>query len=330
MNNIRKITAALLAVIMLFGFAACGENTGTPEETESAVAETETSYIRDTKTKIAALDGAVGFGITKFSVDRAYNYETEFLTDTAEIISRLKAGTADIAALPVGEAAKLYNETNGAIKLLAITGLGFYHVVENGESVKSIADLKGKTVYAAYKGTDFENVINYIFAQNGIDPAKDIDLQFKATDEEVAAITANEAAICILPEPYASKTVLNEQAYRRALDLNSEWDKISETPLVQSAVVARTEYIDANPDIITEFIGFSKISVNYLNTNTYGAPVFLEENSFCENAVLATELIPMVHLSFVDGADMKAAVSAVLANVYQISVDDAFCYEKQN
>lgn len=327
LKNIKRITAAILAIVMLFAFASCGENPETPEVTEADITESASSYIRDTKTKIAAVDGAVGFGVTKFSVDRAYNYETEFLADAGEAASRLKAGTADIATLPVSEAAKLYNETNGAIKLLAVTGLGFYYVIENGEKIQSISDLKGKTVYAAYKGTAFEQTINYIFAQNGIDPEKDIKLEFKATDKEVAELTAGgEAGICILPEPYASKVLNNEETYRKALSFNAEWDKISETPLAQSVIVARTEYIDANPDIIKEFIGYNKISVNYLITDTYGAPVFLKDNGFCETAVLASALIPSINIRFIDGADMKAAVGKVLADVYAINVDDAFYY----
>ncbi len=327
MKNIKRITAVLLAFVMLFALAACGDNPETPEVTEADITESASSYIRDTKTKIAAVDGAIGFGVTKFSVDRAYNYETEFLADAGEAVSRLKAGTADIATLPVSEAAKLYNETNGAIKLLAVTGFGFYYVVENGEKIQSISDLKGKTVYAAYKGTAFEQAINYIFAQNGIDPEKDIRLEFKAADKEVAELTAGgEAGICILPEPYVSKVLNNEKTYRKALSFNDEWDKISETPLAQCVIVARTEYIDANPDIIKEFIGFNKISVNYLITDTYGAPVFLNENGFCETALLATDLIPSLNIRFVDGEDMKAAVSAVLTDVYAINVDDAFYY----
>lgn len=325
MKTFRKITAALTAVLMLLSLAACGDKPDT-ETTTQALTETATSYIRATKTKIAALDGPVGFGITKFSVDRAYNYETEFCTDINEVITRLKSGTADIASLPVDAAASLYNETNGAIRLLAVNSLGFYHVLENGEKIQSISDLKGKTVYAAYQGTNFEKAINYILAQNGIDPEKDIDLQFKATDQEVALLTAGEADICILPEPYASKVLNNEKTFRAALDLNDEWNKICETPLAQSVIVARTEYIDANPDIIKEFIGFNKISVNYLITNTYGAPVFLKDNGFSETVVLATALIPGCNLSFIDGEDMKTAVGAVLTNVYQISVDDAFYY----
>lgn len=326
MNIIKKITALLLVCAMIFALASCGENPETPENND-VITETASSYVRDSKTKIVALDSTVGLGITKFSVDRAYNYETEFVADEAEIISRLKAGTADIASLTVSAAANLYNETNGAVKLLAVTGLGFHYVLENGEKIQSISDLKGKTVYAAYKGTAFEQAINYIFVQNGIDPEKDIDLQFKATDKEVATLTAgDEMSVCILPEPYASKVLTNEKSYRKALNLNAEWDKVSETPLVQSVVVVRSEYADANPDIIKEFIGFSKISVNYLVTNTYGAPVFLKDNGFCETVVLAAEVIPASNLHFMSGEEMKAAVGKVLADVYGINVDDAFYF----
>lgn len=326
MKAFKKITAAFMAVLLLFSLAACGDETDT-ETTAAVLTETTTSYVRAEKAKIAAINGPAGFGMTKFSIDRAYNYETNFYDDAQQIVSLLKSGEVDIAALPVDAAAKLYGEANGSIQMLAVNTLGFYYVIENGEKIQNIKDLKGKTVYAAYKDTAYEAVISYIFEQNGIDPEKDIDLQFKADDAEVATLAdGEESVICILPEPYVSKVLNNEETYRKALDLNAEWDKICETPLVQGVVVARTEYINANPDIVKEFISFNKISVNYLKTNTYGAPVFLKDNGFCETAILATKLLPSLNLGFIDGTDMKNAANAVLANVYQLSVDDAFYY----
>lgn len=324
MKSIKRITAALLAALMLFSLAACG---GTGEENETEVlTEPASSYIRDVKTKIAALDGISSLCISKFSVDRAYNYETTVYNTEDEIATLLKDGSADLAVLPVDFAAKLYNETSGAIQLLAVNSLGFFHVIENGEKIQSIADLKGKTVYAAYQGTGYETVINHILTENGIDPEKDIDLQFKATDADAAKLADDGTAeILILPEPYASKVLNNNKTCRKALDLNAEWDKISETPLAQSVVVARKEYIDANPDIIKEFISFEKISINYLRSNTYGAPVFLKDNGYVENSELATAVIAGCNFNFLGGEEMKAAVSAVLA-VYGISVDDAFYY----
>lgn len=333
MNNLKKASAVILALLMLFSFAACGGDSG--EETTEALTETVTSYIRETKTKIAAPDGSVGFALTKFSVDRAYNYETKFYKTTDEAVALLKNGQADIAALPINAAAKLYNETNGSIKILSVNSLGFFSIIEKGEKIQNIKDLKGKTVYAAYQGTAYEEIINYIFEQNGIDPEKDIDLQFKASEAEVAVLTDDGTAqTVILSEPDASKVLFNNNEYRRALVLNAEWDKISENKFIHGVIVARTEYIAANPDIIKEFNSYNKIAINYLNTNTYGAPVFLNEEGFCDSAAIAAMLIPACDLSFMSGEEMKTAVNAFLDTLNQINPeliggkipDDGFYY----
>ena len=311
----------MLALLMLFGFAACGGENGVEEEETELLTETATSYIRDTKTKIAALNGNSALCISKFASDREYNYETNYYDTEAEIAELIKNGGADMAVMPLDSAAKLYNETNGAIQLVSVLSSGYYHVLEKGKKINSIADLKGKTVYAAYQGTGFEAVAAHILKENGVDPEK---IQFKATDKDVALLTADGTAeILILPEPYASKVLNNEAEYRKALDLNAEWEKISGTPLAQTVVVARKEFINAKPEIIDEFLSLGKIAVNYLRTNTYGAPVFLKDKGYAETVDLATAMIPGINLNFLSGEEMKTAVGAVLA-VCGITVDDAF------
>lgn len=321
MKTFRRITAAMLALLMLFGFAACGGENGVEEEETELLTEIATSYIRDTKTKIAALNGNSALCISKFASDREYNYETNYYDTEAEIAELIKNGGADMAVMPLDSAAKLYNETNGAIQLVSVLSSGYYHVLEKGKKINSIADLKGKTVYAAYQGTGFEAVAAHILKENGVDPEK---IQFKATDKDVALLTADGTAeILILPEPYASKVLNNEAEYRKALDLNAEWEKISGTPLAQTVVVARKEFINAKPEIIDEFLSLGKIAVNYLRTNTYGAPVFLKDKGYAETVDLATAMIPGINLNFLSGEEMKTAVGAVLA-VCGITVDDAF------
>lgn len=321
MKTFRRITAAMLALLMLFGFAACGGENGVEEEETELLTEIATSYIRDTKTKIAALNGNSALCISKFASDREYNYETNYYDTEAEIAELIKNGGADMAVMPLDSAAKLYNETNGAIQLVSVLSSGYYHVLEKGKKINSVADLKGKTVYAAYQGTGFEAVAAHILKENGVDPGK---IQFKATDKDVALLTADGAAeILILPEPYASKVLNNEAEYRKALDLNAEWEKISGTPLAQTVVVARKEFINAKPEIIDEFLSLGKIAVNYLRTNTYGAPVFLNDKGFAETVDLATAMIPGINLNFLSGEEMKTAVGKVL-EVCGITVDDAF------
>lgn len=328
MKKIKNTAVLLLAFIMLLGFAGCGEKTNTDStDTADITFETASSYIRAEKTKVASLGEAVGLGVYKFSVDRNYNYETTFYDEASEVKQAVISDKADIGVLPIAEAAELCNEANGKVKILAVNSLGFFHIIEKGEKIKSIADLKGKTVYAAYEGTIYEPLIDYIFSANGINPEKDINLKFSQSNADVSKLTADGTAeIIIVPEPYASKILCNEEECRRAIDLNDEWNKISDVPLAQSVVVARSEYIDSNPDIIKEFIGFNKISVNYLSANEYLPPIFLHDNGFCESVELAKQMISGCHTQFIDGAEMKTAVTAVLSEVYSIALDEAYFY----
>lgn len=70
-----------------------------------------------------------------------------------EVTPALLKGELDMACVPANLAAVLYNKTEGEIEVLAVNTLGVLYIVENGESVHSMADLKGKTIVAAGKGS---------------------------------------------------------------------------------------------------------------------------------------------------------------------------------
>ncbi len=313
----KRIAALLMAMLMLLVFAACNGDGSNATPTDAPT--TQPSYIRDVKTKVAALNGPTGLGLAKFSIDRAYNYDVQFYSDPQEIVPLLSTGEVDIAALPINLAANLYKKTNGGIQILAINTLGVLHVVEKGNSIKSVADLKGKTVYATGQGSTPEYIINYILEKNGLDPEKDVDIQYKTAHNELATLAIEgKADICILPEPFASKVILGAEGYRDAVDLTDEWDKVCDAQLAQGVVVARKAYIDENPDIIEEFLSYNSISVNYLTSaaNVYSAPIFLAENGFIDSVQLATAVIGGSNLTFVKGADMKVMAKAMYEVLY--------------
>lgn len=331
---IKKSLAVLLALAMLFALTACGEN-GTTNEVE-----TTTSHIREIKTKVAALNGPTGLGLAKLAADRSYAYDVQYYSDPQEVVPLLTTGEVDIAALPINLAANLYSKTNGGIQILAINTLGVLHVIENGNSIKSIADLKGKTVYATGQGSTPEYIINYVLEQNGLDPEKDVDIQYKAAHSELATLAVEgKADICILPEPFATKVITqtnivattaaseaqaetataaeDKVSLRHALDLTKEWDKVCDVQLVQGCVVARTEYINQNPEIIEEFMKFNEVSVNYLNSNGEGAAVFLIENGYFDNTTVAVNTIANSNLVFIEGEEMKTAAKQVFEILHQ-------------
>ena len=65
-----------------------------------------------------------------------------------EIVGKIIQGEFDIAAVPTNLAATLYNKTEGKVKLAALNTMGILYVVENGDTIQSIADLAGKSVMA--------------------------------------------------------------------------------------------------------------------------------------------------------------------------------------
>ncbi len=316
MKSIKRFAAALLAVMMLLSLAACGGKDG-GETTEATVPST-TNYVREVKTKVAALNGPTGLGLAKIAVDKTYAYDVEYFSDPQEIVPLLTKGEVDIAALPINLAANLYKKTNGGIQILAINTLGVLHVLENGDSIKSIADLKGKTVYSTGQGSTPEYIVNYILSKNGIDPEKDIDIQYKTAHNELATLAIEgKADICILPEPFATKAFAGNENIREALDLTAEWDKVCDTQLAQGVVVARTDYIKQNPEIIEEFLSFNEVSVNFLNVKLDAAAYFLADNGYFETAELAKATLPGCNIVFIKGAEMKEMAKAMFGILFE-------------
>ena len=121
--------------------------------------------------------------------------------------------------------------------------------MENGESVQSLADLKGKTVVAAGKGSTPEYALRYLLSENGIDPDADVTLDWKSEHSEcVAALASGQASIALLPQPFVTVAQSKIDGLRMALDLTAEWDKLDNgSALITGVIVARSEFVEAHP-----------------------------------------------------------------------------------
>lgn len=308
MKILKRVFAGAAAVMMLVSFASCNNNGQDVLTTDPDSGEVITSsYVREVKTKLASLSGPLGIGVAKLAADRDYAYETTLYSDANQISELLKNGGADIGVLPVNVAAKLYNETNGAVKILAVNNLGVFHILEKGENIKSLYDLRGKTVYTVGKGALPEHLLDSVLSESGIKGS--VTVKYAADYDEITALVSDgKADIVMLPEPYAAKA----EGMRYALDLADEWNNVFETPLVQGVVVARTDYINENPQYIETFIMQNEVSVNYLiEVPEMNGALAFETGSY-ESKELAQKSIPGTNPSFIRGDKMKDAVSGVL------------------
>ena len=135
---------------------------------------------------VMALNGPTSMGMVQFMTENdartekngRYNFTITSMTD--EVSAALAQGTTDIAAIPANLASILYHNTNGGVQVLAINTLGVLYITESGDTVRSVDDLRRKTIYASGKGNTPEYALNYVLSQNGIDPVRDVIIEWKS------------------------------------------------------------------------------------------------------------------------------------------------------
>lgn len=347
--KLRKTLAAMLAAVMCLTFAACSDNktsggsssdsapessmnesSGSGSTDESSAPESSTdeglnspsSIPENTEpdnapVRVAALKGPTAMGMTKLmndndeAADKKYNFE--ILAAPDELTPKIVQGTVDIACVPANLGSVLYNKTEGKVQALAVNTLGVLYICENGETVQSAADLKGKTIFSSGKGATPEYALNFILKSNNIDPEKDVTIEWKSEHAEcLASLLATENSVAMLPQPFVTTAQSKKEGVRVALDLNDEWDKLGvDSSLLTGIVIVRKEFAEGHPEQVNEFLSEYKGSVDYVNNNIDEGAAFIEKYDIVPAAV-AKKALPSCHIVCITGAEMKTKLGGYL------------------
>lgn len=286
-------------------------------------AQAEDSTSETTAVRIGALKGPTSMGMAQMLKDAAdgnSNYQFTIAGAPDEITALLVKGELDVAAVPSNLASVLYNNTNGGVKVAMINTLGILYVVEAGDTVNSVADLKGRTVYSSGKGATPEYSVDYILSQNGIDPETDVTVEFKSEHTELAAaLQSGTADLAVLPEPFVTTVLAGNDNLRVALNLNEEWDKVSNgSGMVTGVLVVRSEFAEQHPDELTALLEAYEQSVNFVNENPAEAAAIIEQNGIAKAAV-AEQAIPKCNIVFISGNEMRTKVEGFLEILFDMN-----------
>ena len=277
---------------------------------------------------IAVLKGPSSIGMIKLMDETdsgdaaAKTFSFEIFASADEIVPKIVQGKIDIAAVPPNLSSVLYNNTQGKVQVIAIGTLGMMYIVENGNSIASIEDLRGKKLSAGFRGKSPEYDLHYILNANGIETEKDLTIEWKSEHtESVAALAANTISIAVLPQPFATTALMLHENINIALDLNREWEKIQEksgraSALVTGVLVARTEFIAQNPGTVAEFLDRYAASVEFAHTNR-GETAALVEHYGIFPAAVAEKAIPYCNITFIEGQEMKDKLSDYLQILFE-------------
>ena len=273
--------------------------------------------------RAAALKGPTAMGLVKFmsEVDagnlKDEDYSFRIVASADEVAPLISKSEVDIAAVPANLASVLYNKTSGAVRVIAVNTLGVLYICELGDTVNTVADLRGKTIFSAGKGATPEYALEYVLRANGLDPATDVTIEWKSEHAEcVAALAQDATAIAMLPQPFVTTAQAKNNRIRVALDLNQEWAAACEAEgrdgkLITGVAVVRSEFVDAHPEAVDAFLGHYRESVEFVNANTDEAAALVGGYEIVPEAV-AKKALPACNITFVDGADMKEQLGGYL------------------
>lgn len=316
MSNFKKTVALLLAVLCLMSVTACGKNENATETTTAAVLNHEDKETQDeevtvpdrgeNKIKIVAPADSGGLAFSKLAVDRSYAYIVEQSGITsAAAAEKIKNGEAQVAVLALADAAALAAQTD--IKILAVNTNIVLSVVASGEGTRGCKELNGKTVYACGEGTYVQWVIEEILDDNGVNA----NIVYATVDDIDAKMKSGEAEICILPEFYATRLANTNEGFVKKFNLTLFWEE-KFTPAA-TCVVARADYVEANPEYIKEMIADVEMATNSCIDNEAGVGYLaqiLTENGYFTDFELAKKSISAVDFVYLSGEEMKAAFEA--------------------
>ncbi len=349
----KKLLILMMAcTIAMFSFAGCtNEKNDETSSTTSSTTEqiTETEVIETTAEEIVstpvdvsavALKGPTAMGLVKFMKDAengeisSNNYTFSIETAIDVVTPMIVKGEVDIAAVPANVASVLYNNSNGGVKVIAVNTLGVLYIAESGDSVNSIEDLSGKTIYASGKGATPEYALNQILAANNLTDS--VKIEWKTEQAEVvAALAAEENAIALLPQPFATTAQSKNDKIRIALDLTEVWEDSSiDGTLITGVVVVNSKFAEENPDAVADFMENYKSSVEFINTNLEDGAALVGGYEIVPEAV-ALKAIPECNIVCVSGDEMKDMLSGYLNVLFEQNPkavggalpDDLFYYE---
>lgn len=301
----KKTASLILALVLAFSASGCSE-----KKTE----------IGNEPVNITMLKGPTGIGAVKLmeeseknETDGNYNINVSAAADDA--MAKIISGEVDIAAVPTNIAPLIYNKTNGNIAVLAVNTLGVLYIVENGDSIHTIKDLEGKTIYSSGQGAVPEYVLNYLLEKNNVE---NVNIVYMTEHAEVAAALADgRADIALLPEPNVTAVMMKNSQTRIAVDVNDEWKKTNGSELAMGCIIAGKEFVDENEEAVDTFLKEYSESIDYVNNNVSEAAELVEKYGIMASSDAAVKAIPNCNIVYKEKDEMKTMLEAFYDVLYK-------------
>ena len=301
---------------------AAAETTAAAEKTEETTAAEVLTIgeASDDVLRVGSLKGPTTMGLVNLMSEvesgakSGYSFEMQSQPDV--IMSELVAGKLDIALLPANVAAVAYNKTNHGVRAIDINTLGVLYCVTGDESVKSVKDLAGKTVLSTGQGASPEYVLNYLLEKNDV---KDCDVQFKSEATEIAALLKQDPSqIAILPQPFVTVAMAQNDQLKLAFSLTDEWKSVSpDSKLLTGVTVVRNEVLEKRASEVDQFIADHQASTEQAAKDVDATAELVAKYGIIAKAPVAKKALPNCNIVAIAGDEMKTDLAGYLQVLFE-------------
>ena len=305
------------------------DEAGDGQETEAETAEEETEEpVERPVLRIGSLKGPTTIGMLSLMQKAEAGEETGVAdytftmeTDPSALAAKVVGKEVDIALLPANLAAVLYGRTQGEVEVLNINTLGVLECVSSDDTVAHVADLAGRTVLTTGQGATPEYALRFLLKEAGV---TDCTLEFHAEATEIAALLAeNPEKIAVLPQPFATAAIAQNDALSLRFSLAEEWVALTdESALVTGVTIIRKEVWDTvGEEAVLSFLVQQQHSARTALADPETVGALAEEKGIVGKAAMAVKAMPRLGIpaeeGTVSGARMKELLSGYLQTLYE-------------
>ena len=181
--------------------------------------------------------------------------EISILDEPMQARQAILRGNADFAVLPTTMAALLYNR-GGDIRLAAVPIWGSLHICGKDTTIRSLNDLRGRTIHVMARGTNPDIFLRYLLSSSGLEVGKDVrlDYRFPTHIDLSNAAMAGLSDLCVLPEPYLSLVIRANADLHHLVDLSREWLSSEGTALPETALLCKGSLAEGSDKTVSRVI----------------------------------------------------------------------------
>ncbi len=268
-----------------------------------------------------------------------FNTVFEIKNEPNQVKAMIMKGIPEFAVVPTTMAALLYNMKQDYI-LAAIPVWGSLYVFGNDTSIHSWSDLKGRRISLMSKGNTPDVLFRYLATANGLDPEKDLllDYSFPGHIELANAIASGISDLGVISEPMVSLVQLKNPLVKPLMDLNIEWEKKfgESVPFAQTALLVKKEFLINHPQLVEEYLSKIEESVNWVNSNPNEAASLIQKYEILPDSATALISIPRCNIKYSSAKQEKTGIEEYLKVFYTFNPliiggklpDEEFYYQK--